>query len=129
MSIEIQGAGRAPAPALPQATQGAASVPAPKAVAAEPAAAKVMPIPKAEINVNTERKKQDIQQAVSILNEQMRDGGRGLNFAVDKIVGGPVVTVTNQDTGEFIRQIPNEVAVQMAHSLEQLKGFLLNAKT
>jgi uncharacterized FlaG/YvyC family protein len=39
-----------------------------------------------------------------------------------------VVTVTNQETGEVIRQIPNEVIVQMARSIDENRGNLLNAK-
>jgi uncharacterized FlaG/YvyC family protein len=39
-----------------------------------------------------------------------------------------VVTVTNQETGEVIRQIPNEVVIRMARSIDQTKGNLLNAK-
>jgi len=128
MSMEmraVNGAG----PAVPQATQGTANAPAARAVATPAAVDKVVPIPKAEIRVDTEHRQQEIKAAVNTLNEHMRDGGRGLNFAIDRAAGGSVVTVTNKDTGEVIRQIPNEAAVQMAHSLEQLKGFLLNAKT
>jgi uncharacterized FlaG/YvyC family protein len=39
-----------------------------------------------------------------------------------------VVTVTNQETGEVIRQIPNEVIIRMARSIDETKGNLLNAK-
>jgi len=38
------------------------------------------------------------------------------------------VTVTSLSTGEVIRQIPNEVVVRVAHSIEKIKGLLLNAK-
>jgi hypothetical protein len=31
----------------------------------------------------------------------------------------PVVTVTNQQTGEVIRQIPNDVVIRMAHSIDE----------
>jgi len=126
MTMEIPAAGGG-VPAVLLATQGAVRAPPPHAE--EAAAPRVMPLPRAEIRVNTEQKQREVTAAVSTLNEHMRDGGRGLNFAVDKTLGGPVVTVTNKDTGEVIRQIPSEAAVQMAHSLEQLKGFLLNAKT
>ena len=46
----------------------------------------------------------------------------------DPAVNRPVVTVTNRETGEVIRQIPNEVVVKMAHSIDENKGNLLNAK-
>jgi uncharacterized FlaG/YvyC family protein len=36
--------------------------------------------------------------------------------------------VRSSETGEVIRQIPNEVAVRLAHNIEKVKGLLLNAK-
>jgi uncharacterized FlaG/YvyC family protein len=54
----------------------------------------------------------------------MKDSGRNLNIGVDKALGGPVVTVRNSESGEVVRQIPNEVVVQMAHSIEAFKGWL-----
>jgi uncharacterized FlaG/YvyC family protein len=47
---------------------------------------------------------------------------------VDPSLDRPVVTVTNRETGEVIRQIPNEVVIRMAHSIDDNKGNLLNAK-
>lgn len=127
MSMEISSGAPPPAASPPLAGQRAAPAVSVKAV--EPAGPKVIDIPRPQIKVNTEQKQQEVQAAVSNLNERMRDGGRGLNFAIDKSIGGPVVTVTNQDTGEVIRQIPNATAVKMAHSLDELKGHLLNAKS
>jgi flagellar protein FlaG len=67
--------------------------------------------------------------AVDRLNEQMKEGSRGLNFSIDEKLGRPVVTVRNESTGEVVRQIPNEVVVRVAHSIDELKGLLLNEKT
>jgi len=36
--------------------------------------------------------------------------------------------VKKQDTGEVIRQIPNEVVIKVAHSLDKLKGLFFNAQ-
>jgi flagellar protein FlaG len=40
-----------------------------------------------------------------------------------------VVLVKNADTGEVVRQIPNEVVVRIAHSIEAFKGLLHNELT
>jgi flagellar protein FlaG len=48
---------------------------------------------------------------------------------MDEAVGGPVVTVRSADTGEVVRQIPNEVVVRVAHSIEKMKGLMFNSKT
>ena len=84
------------------------------------------PIPKAEIKVDTERMKQNLQDAIGRLNEMVRDGGRGLSFDMDEKLGRPVVYVKNAETGEVVRQIPNEVVVRLAHSIESFKGILHN---
>jgi uncharacterized FlaG/YvyC family protein len=34
--------------------------------------------------------------------------------------------VKNQQSGEVIRQIPSEVVIKVAHSIEDLKGMLHN---
>ena len=71
--------------------------------------------------------RQNLQEAVSMLNQQVASTKRGLGFQIDDAVGGPVVTVRSSETGEVIRQIPNEVVVRVAHNIEKVKGLLLNA--
>ena len=73
--------------------------------------------------------KQNVQEAMSILNQQLTSSKRGLGFHIDDAVGGPVVTVRSADTGEVVRQIPNEVVVRVAHSIEKMKGLMFNSKT
>lgn len=70
-----------------------------------------------------------LQDVVKRLNEQMKDYKRDLGFAVDNRINTFIVTVRNTNTGEVIRQIPNEVVVNFAHSLEDLKGVLFNETT
>jgi flagellar protein FlaG len=72
--------------------------------------------------------RQNLQDAVTMLNQQISSTKRGLGFQIDEAVGGPVVTVRSSETGEVIRQIPNEVVVRLAHNIEKVKGLLLNAK-
>jgi flagellar protein FlaG len=72
--------------------------------------------------------RQNLKEAVSMLNQQMTSTKRGLGFQVDEAVGGPVVTVRSADSGEVVRQIPNEVVVSMAHSIDKIKGLLFSSK-
>jgi flagellar protein FlaG len=72
--------------------------------------------------------RQNLQDAVSMLNQQLASTKRGLGFQIDESVGGPVVTVRSAETGEVVRQIPNEVVVRIAHNIDKVKGLLLNAK-
>ena len=125
--LDIQGGFSPIAPSVPQVRPGPA---APMSVASAPSPAstgpKVMEIVRPQIKVDTEGDHKRLQQAVERMNTKMVDGGRGLAFRVDPDLGRPVVTVTNKETGEVIRQIPNEVVIQMARSIEDAKGLLLN---
>ena len=125
-NIAIGGAGvaftrpRAPAPASSQAPGSSAiQIPeTPKVQAPKPVA----------IKFDASEVRQNLQEAVSMLNQQMASTNRGLGFQVDEAVGGPIVTVRSAETGEVVRQIPNEVVVRIAHNIEKVKGLLLNAK-
>ncbi len=115
-------------------TANAANRPAPTGVSSavgvkgnEPAPAKIAPLPKPEVNFDPERSNQNLKDAISKLNELMLSGGRGLNFTMDEKLGRPIVYVKNSQTGEIVRQIPNEVIVQIAYNIEDLKGILHNA--
>jgi flagellar protein FlaG len=92
---------------------------APKVVAPKPVA----------IRYDANEVRQSLVDAVKMLNEQISSSNRGLGFHVDESVGGPVVTVRSTSTGEVVRQIPTETAVNVAHNLDRMKGLLFSAKT
>ena len=100
--------------------------PPPAAGAAGAAAAPKTVNTKSQVPVDIERMKQNLEATIGRLNEQMRDGGRNVTFAMDETLGRPIVVVRKEDTGEVIRQIPNEVVVKVAHNIEALKGLLMN---
>lgn len=69
-----------------------------------------------------------MQEIVDRINEQMKDHNRNLGFSIDRKINTFVVTVRNSNTGEVVRQIPSEVVVKVAHSLEEMRGLLFNEK-
>ena len=71
--------------------------------------------------------RKNIQEAVNILNKQINEHNRGLGFSIDDSLETPVVTVRSTVTGEVVRQIPNETVVRVAHSIDSIKGMLINA--
>ncbi len=105
-----------------------APAPVTQAVHAE-AATVIKPLPKAEINFDADRMRQNLQDAIGKLNDMMVSSGRGLNFLMDEKLGRPIIYVKNSQTGEVVRQIPNEVVVCIAHGIEDLKGILHNEKS
>jgi flagellar protein FlaG len=75
-----------------------------------------------ELHVKLEEKIQEI-------NTQLKDGGRGLSFAIDEQLGRAVVTVKKANSGEVIRQIPGEVVLRIGHHIEKLKGLLFEGRS
>ena len=129
--LDIHGGVRPIVSSVPLA-RPASAPPMPGGVGSSPVAESVRPkviaIERPDIKVDTEGDSKRLQQAVDRMNAKMVDGGRGLAFNVDPDLGRPVVTVTNKETGEVVRQIPNEVVIRMARSIEDSKGLLLNAQ-
>ena len=97
------------------------------AVSAEPKKPLVQERPLVDIKVDVEQMRQNLEQAITQLNQTLKDGGRGISFQMDSALDGPIVTVMNDSTGEIIRQLPNAAVVSVAHNMQQLKGLFHNA--
>ena len=102
----------------PAATAPISSATTPQEVKAAPPVAKIDP-------AEMEKK---LEEAVARLNEQMEANGRKLGFSVDDRLNKQIVRVMNKETGEVVRQIPNEVVIRVANSIEDLKGVLFDAE-
>ena len=73
--------------------------------------------------------RKQLEQAVQELKRTSDTAGRALGFQIEPAVSnGSVVTVSNLETGQVIRQIPDEVVVRVAHSIEKMKGLLFDGK-
>jgi flagellar protein FlaG len=72
------------------------------------------------------QKEQNIRQAIDQINTVLKDGGRGVSFVLDSSRKTPIVQVTRADTGEVIRQFPNEAVLRVAHNIDKLKGVLFH---
>ena len=49
-----------------------------------------------------------------------------VGFSVDGKGADVVVTVKRKESGEVVRQIPSEMALQLAANLEKLKGLIVD---
>lgn len=96
---------------------------------AEVPAKPVIAIPKpADIKFDPAELRQNLKEAVGFLNEQVSSKKQGLGFRLEDSIDVPVVTVRNTETGEVVRQIPNEVVIKVAQSIDGFKGLMLNKK-
>lgn len=63
--------------------------------------------------------KEQLDDAVSKLNDYVQNVQRDLQFEVNNELGETIVRVVDQETQEVIRQIPDEVAMRLAENLQQ----------
>jgi len=111
-----------------QASPVAVQVAKDAAVKAETPAAKVkLQAPeKVDLGFNPQEMRENIQEAIDRLNQQLKANGRDLSFQMDEEINRPIITVRNIETGEVVRQIPSEEIIRMAHTLEEGKGLMFN---
>ncbi len=79
-----------------------------------------------EIKFDQAQATKNLKEAVSLLNKQMVDTGRGLGFSYDESKASAVIKVSDINTGEVVRQIPSEDVLRIAHKIDDLKGILYN---
>ena len=134
MVSDLQAIGRSQLPATPTLpavvqTPVAIAVPATdQSKAPEIAHPKLMTPKKVELTLNPEEKQQTLKVALDELNQQMASNKQHLGFRMDDSIHGPVITVHNTQTGEVVRQIPSETVLNIAHSIDSLKGMLFSKK-
>lgn len=93
----------------------------------EPQVAVVQQVDKPAVKmVDPQKMLDNLKEIVERLNQQLKDNNRSLGFSVDEAINTFVVTVRDSNTGEVVRQIPTDVVVKFAHSIEDMKGLLFN---
>jgi len=68
---------------------------------------------------------QNVENAVSKLNEYVQSTSRTLNFQVDDESGKTVIKVYDRESDQLIRQIPNELVLELARRLNEEEPSLL----
>ena len=90
------------------------------AVNQAPSAERALEASKAEkLQARSEVQREELDEAVSQLNDFVQNVQRDLQFEVDNELGQTIVRVVDQSTQEVIRQIPDEVALRLAESIKQ----------
>ena len=84
---------------------------------------------KADIQYDPAQVRRNLEEAMKRLNDKLQHSGSNLNFSMDSSTKQLVIVVKNSETGEVVRQIPNEAVLRVAHNLDDLKGLMLNASS
>lgn len=67
----------------------------------------------------SENQRQQLDQAVSQINDYVQNVQRSLQFSIDEPSGRNVVTVIDKETEEVIRQIPIEEVLTIARNIAE----------
>lgn len=80
----------------------------------------------------TAKSPEEMEEVTAKLSDMMAMLRKGLTFKVDDSLGTQVVSVLDIDTGELIRQIPNEEALELAIKLHEkmaeMDGLLMSTE-
>lgn len=68
---------------------------------------------------------QQLDEAVTQMNKYVQSEQRDLQFSVDEASGQTIVRVTDRETGDLIRQIPNEVFLTLAEQARKNEAIHL----
>ena len=72
-----------------------------------------------------ELSKEQVQDAVSRINEYVQKSERTLDFQLDEDSGKTIIRVYDKASSELIRQIPSELALELAQKLNDEEPTLL----
>jgi len=81
-----------------------------------------------QVNQATKVDSQALHQAVNDIAASMNLMQKGLAFNIDEDSGKQVVKVIDEQTGDLIRQIPNEEALEIAKKLNEVAGLLMKTE-
>jgi flagellar protein FlaG len=109
----------------------------PKAERGQSAAAKVVEADAVEpqaansasgTNPGPQASREEVETAVATIQDFVQSVRRSLNFSLEEGSGRVVVKVTDAGSGEVIRQIPSEEALQLAENLSEVRSLLFKAE-
>ena len=69
-----------------------------------------------------------VEEVAQRIDSYLKDVNRALEFSVDAASGRTVVTVRDAESGDLIRQIPNEEVLRFAQLAEEQTVVLLSEK-
>lgn len=92
-----------------------------------PVIAPVAPVTAVD-NAALQPKERDLQEAIALLNVNVKAWSTHLKFEIDDEAGRVVVQVVDAQTGEVVRQIPSEEAIEMSRSLGKLQDLAFRAQ-
>ncbi len=81
-----------------------------------------------KVESGTAASREEVEAAVATIQDFVQSVRRSLNFSLEEGSGRVVVKVTDAGSGDVIRQIPSEEALQLAENLSEVRSLLFKAE-
>ncbi len=133
MAIQSLGTAAPSRPPLPERTASGQALPAAvggrsqtgQATGTQAAQATAIDTPKAVKRSEDAASLEQVNQAVKNINKSLQTLSQDLEFSVDNDSQRTVIKVIDQRTKEVIRQIPSQEVLEIAKTLDNVKGLLI----
>lgn len=79
-------------------------------------------------NADTGEDPHAVSIAVAAINRAAKSLTNTVQLVMDERSDHPVVKVVDSETGQLIRQIPNEEVLELRRALDRVSGLLINRK-
>ena len=81
-----------------------------------------------KVEPSAQASREEVEAAVATIQDFVQTVRRSLNFSLEEGSGRVVVKVTDASSGDIIRQIPSEEALQLAENLSEVRSLLFKAE-
>ena len=81
-----------------------------------------------QLDLQLKSLRESFRESVEDANRRMQGDGRSVDISFDKQVNMLIVRVMDRETGEQIRQVPPQAAVDITRNIDRLTGILVDRK-
>jgi len=122
---------RQSADSLPIPARARAAEPAAVAAVGAVAAGRSSPSkvePNSDTALTLEAMRESFRESVEAANERLSSRGTSISMAIDKATDTVIVQIKDQQSGDTVRQIPSQQALQISRNIERLTGIMIDQK-
>jgi len=121
-----QSADSLPIPAPARAAEPAAAAAVGAVAAGRSSPSKVEP--NSDTALTLEAMRESFRESVEAANERLSSRGTSISMAIDKATDTVIVQIKDQQSGDTVRQIPSQQALQISRNIERLTGIMIDQK-
>ena len=84
--------------------------------------------PSSDTALTLDAMRESFRESVEAANERLSSRGTSISMAIDKATDTVIVQIKDQQSGDTVRQIPSQQALQISRNIERLTGIMIDQK-